>query len=297
MDSEYTRSPSSHERSPHKNLLARAIAERRITASATYLPPTFSLDGLPPIPELSSFQEAHAGEDRDFAHSTPATAVDSPGRPLPMPQPYLCHSARDAPTRGRDHHSRHADESRSQRTGSLREVMYTADMPEILHDKSNFVMLYLTISGPPMYSDRSASGILISAGVFHRAWASACFRPPHVRAELRAQGRWDPFAWAFREQRTLSESQLYNTDLRDVATALPLHTTHKLFWKYLWTLYSAEVCNDYHIVQWVIECPVCSEEVVGYASDPQWNGRYIYHRENCCVASERSRSSQRRVNF
>ena len=175
--------------------------------------------------------------------------------------------------------------------------MYTANMPKLLHDRSNFVMVYLTINGPPMYSNRGEPGNPISPSIFHRAWASVCFRPPHVRAELREQGHWDPFAWTWREQRTLSESQLYNKDLRGGATALPLHTTHERFWKYLWTLYPADVYNDFHIVQWAIECPVCSEEVVGYASDPQWNGRYIYHRENCCISSERSRSSQRRVHF
>lgn len=166
----------------------------------------------------------------------------------------------------------------------------------IVHDKSNFVMLYLTISGPPFFTPREP-GRSFSTGDFHRAWGSVTFRPPHVRAELREEGRWDPFEFPFKAQRTLSEAQVYNTDLRDVAFAIPLRTTNEAFWKYLRTLYSVRVCSTHYVVQWAIECPVCGEEVVGYASDPLWNGRYLYHRENDCISGGESRRAQRSVHL
>ncbi|KJA14029.1 hypothetical protein HYPSUDRAFT_209051 [Hypholoma sublateritium FD-334 SS-4] len=291
--SDYTTSPS--HRGAHRSSLARAIAERRITASATYIPDYHPAKYLPPIPELPSLHEPHTRQSHDARHSTPAQATPSTAYSPSPPQPYYRHSAAGALGHSTDHHRTRADAAPAHSASAPTEQLYTADMPPV-PDATACVMLYLTIGGPPFYTPR-APGRAFSPGAFHRAWASVTFRPAHERAALRAAGRWDPFAQALAARRTLSEGQVHDTDLRGVAVAVPLRMDHEAFWRYLRTLYSDRVCSAHYVLQWALECPVCGDEVVGYASDPLWRGRYIYHRENDCIAGGESRRAQRSVHL
>lgn len=259
MDSDH--SPSSpRSRSPHKSSLARAIAERRITASATYIPQDHPLFRLSSIPELPSFPDLYTPQNYEIQHTAPSSARTT-------------NVAHDPYT--------------AQRSAPATERLHTESISPA-RDMSDFIMLYATITGPPFFTPRREPGAPPSTAEFHRAWASVTYRPESVRATRRDQGRWDPLAREFHAQRTLSEAQVYDTDLRAVAVAVPRRWTHGRFWKFVRTLYSAEVCSANCVLQWVVECPVCGEEVAGYASDPLWNGRYMYHQENCCIASEQS---------
>ncbi|KJA14299.1 hypothetical protein HYPSUDRAFT_220556 [Hypholoma sublateritium FD-334 SS-4] len=291
-DYDYSQTSSPLSRSSHKSSLARAIAERRITASATYIPQDHPLFQFSSIPELPPLPESYTPQSYQARHTTlppadPTTAHDPYFTHRSFPATEHVHSENVLPPRDRTAH----DPYITHRSFPPTEHVHGENVLPT-RDRSEFIMLYLTITGPPFFTNRCTPGTPPSPAEFHRAWASVKYRPESVREKRRNQGRWDPLAQEFQEQRTLSDAEVYDTDLRNVAVAVPLRWTHDRFWKFVRTMYSSEVCSENHVVEWVVECPVCAEEVAGYASDPIWNGRYIYHQENCCLASEQSRRAR-----
>ena len=259
MGSDHSPTSSPRRQGQKKSILVRAIAEHRITGSATYIPQDHPLNQHAIIPELPHSRELPNSQENLRGHNIRNTTL----------------SQEDSATVYNPYTSRCSV--------FFTEKIHTTMISPV--DKSDFVMLYLMIGGPPFFTKRQAS-LPPSSLEINRAWSSMTYRAPEVRKKRRHMGLWNPLVSEFQKTRILSDVEVYNTDLRGVAAAVPLRWTQTTFWDYLRSLYPPQMLSENYVAKWTIECSVCGEEVDGYTSDPLWKGRYIHHKENNCIASE-----------
>ncbi len=261
MDSYHSPTSSPSRQSPKKSILSRAKEQHRITGSATYIPQDHPLKDTI-VPELPHSRESPKSQENIRGHVIrDTTLAQEDSATVYNPYTYRC-------------------------SVFFTEKIYTTILSPV--DKSDFVMLYLMIGGLPFFTKRRAA-VPPSSLEINRAWSSFTYRAPEVRNKRRHMGLWNPLATEFQKTRILSDVEIYNTDLRGVAAAVPVRWTQTTFWDYLRSLYPPQTLSENYVAKWSIECSVCGEEVDGYTSDPLWKGRYMHHRENNCIASEESR--------
>ncbi|KJA15979.1 hypothetical protein HYPSUDRAFT_207393 [Hypholoma sublateritium FD-334 SS-4] len=154
-----------------------------------------------------------------------------------------------------------------------------------------FVLVYLSIAGPPLSFHHQVGWQPNVAAWVGRAQLSAAWQCPSVRAVLwgNLQTRKQLFHSCCRPPEPMSFEDSKKVMLNDVRLILRQELTQDEFWKMVRTLYPDAPGSPYHVSEWAIGCATCGKEVLGYASDTLWIERYLSHRKHACVKTPEGR--------
>ncbi|KJA15980.1 hypothetical protein HYPSUDRAFT_207394 [Hypholoma sublateritium FD-334 SS-4] len=154
-----------------------------------------------------------------------------------------------------------------------------------------FVVVYLSIAGPPLSIQNQIGWKPNLAAWLDRARLSAAWQHPSVRDVLwgNRQTRLELFRSFCRPPEPISFEDCRKVMLNDVRLLLRHELTQDEFWRIVRGLYPDAPDNLYHVSEWAIGCATCGKEVQGYANDTLWIERYLTHRKNACVKTPEGR--------
>lgn len=155
--------------------------------------------------------------------------------------------------------------------------------PLAVRPDSDFVVVYLSVAGPPLFFNKQ-NGREYEPGRISRAQLSAAWQRPSVRAVLwsHPEMRRQLLVSLFKPPGPTTFEEANKVMLNNICLPLRLELKQEEFWKGVGQLYPSHAGSVYHITEWAIACPKCGKEVMGYASDALWSGRYWNHRRNLC---------------